>query len=74
MPWFPEFGIAQKMAAEGRAAAVTVDEVRSYVKSVHSGLSAFATDGIVVHDPRAGRVEGSPQPESASTSGARAAS
>jgi hypothetical protein len=31
--------------------------MRSYVDSVHSGAPAFAAEGIVVHDPRAGRVE-----------------
>jgi hypothetical protein len=58
MPWFPEFGIAQQMAAEGRVIKVTADVMRSYVDSVHSGMPAFATEGIVVQDPRAGRVEG----------------
>lgn len=58
MPWFPEFGMTYQMAAEGRAAKVTADVMRSYVESVHSGVPAFEAEGIVIHDPRAGRVEG----------------
>lgn len=62
MPWFPEFGYAMKMAAEGRAAEVSADAVRSYIESVHSGvpeLGRSPEEQIVLHDPRAGRVEGS---------------
>jgi hypothetical protein len=32
--------------------------VRDYVESIDSGVPTFAADGIVLHDPRAGRVEG----------------
>lgn len=62
MPWFPEFGYAMKMAAEGRAAEVSANAVRSYIESVHSGvpeLGRSPEEQIVLHDPRAGRVEGS---------------
>lgn len=62
MPWFPEFGYALKMAADGKAAASTADAVRDYVESVHSGvpdLGGFSTEHVVLHDPRAGRVQGS---------------
>ena len=58
MPWFPEFGIAQEMAAEARSIKVPRDVMRSYVESAHSGTSAFKSEGTVLHDPRAGRVEG----------------
>ncbi len=58
VPWFPEFGITYQMAAEGRATKVTADVMRSYVESADSGFPAFAAEGIVVHDPDAGRIEG----------------
>ena len=58
MPWFPEFGLAWQMAAEGRAQKLTADVVRTYTDSVHSGIPSSASDGIVVHDPGAGRIAG----------------
>jgi hypothetical protein len=58
MPWFPEFGFVYEMAAKGRAAENTADALRSYLDSVRLGDAGFPTDRIVLHDPRAGRVEG----------------
>jgi hypothetical protein len=62
LPWFPEFSHALRMADEAEQTASTSEAVRDYVESVHSGvpdLGDLNDDQVVLHDPRAGRIEGS---------------
>ncbi len=62
MPWFPDFASAVELARRQTRAAGRVDPVGQYFAALNNGdprtLETVWPGEVVVHDPRAGRVQG----------------